>query len=442
MKIRRSLLAILATVFALGMSGPAPAHKRGDPHLVALASYDTGLGANGAEIISLRDDGMAVLTNVAGSIDVLDLSEPASPRLVRRIEIGLAGGTPNSAAIHPQRDYFLVVVGTPGQVGKVLAYRLDGTFLASAAVGIQPDSVAIAPNGKYAVVANEAEGTGTGANGGAGSLSVVDLDDFRGRAPAPLVITQVALPSQAGVAGFSTGRTDDLARLPVDNTPETLEPESVAFSRDSRYAYVTLQENSGVVRLELRSGELTFFGLGQTSHLADLTTTDNTYLPLSSLTAYREPDGIAVDPRGNFFVTADEGDTRNGAGASGPRGGRTVSVFDARSGALFGDTGSQLDDAAAAAGLYPDARSNRGGSEPEGLDLTQHRGKTLVAVGLERANAVALVDVTQPASPRVVDIMAVGSNPEGIKFLHRKGRLYVVTANEVAGTVSVLEVVH
>ena len=41
-----------------------------------------------------------------------------------------------------------------------------------------------------------------------------------------------------------------------------------------------------------------------------------------SLTAYREPDGIALDVTGRFFVTADEGDTRNAAGASGPRGGR------------------------------------------------------------------------------------------------------------------------
>jgi hypothetical protein len=45
-------------------------------------------------------------------------------------------------------------------------------------------------------------------------------------------------------------------------------------------------------------------------------------------------------------------------------------------------TGSQIDDAAAAAGLYPDGRSNRGGSEPEVLDLTHYRGRDLVAVGL------------------------------------------------------------
>jgi DNA-binding beta-propeller fold protein YncE len=118
-----------------------------------------------------------------------------------------------------------------------------------------------------------------------------------------------------------------------------------------------------------------------------------------------------------------------------------VSVFDADSGVLLADTGSQIDDAAAGAGLYPDGRSNRGGSEPEGIDLTHYRGRTLVAAGLERANAVALIDVTDPGNPVVIDIAAVGIAPEGIKFFRSGSRLFVAAANEVSGTVSLLEVV-
>ena len=346
------------------------------------ATYDTGLAANGAEIISVRDtDGIAALTNVAGSVDILDLSNPLRPRLLYRLPINTAAGTPNSAAVHPHHDYLLVVSGTAGVTGLVSAFRLsDGAFLASAPVGIQPDSIAIAPNGQHAVIANEAEGLGIGQNGGPGSISFVDLTGFNGKHSAQLSVETIALPSQSGVVGFSTGRTDDLARLLVDNTPNTLEPESVAFSHDSRFAYVTLQENSGVVRFDALSRQLTFMGLGTTTHAADLTV-DGAYHPLEILTAFREPDGIAVDQTGQFFVTADEGDTRDASGASGPRGGRTVSVFDADSGALLGDTGLQLDEAAAAANLYPDDRSNRGATEPEVLDLTHHRGHTLVAVG-------------------------------------------------------------
>jgi uncharacterized protein len=167
---------------------------------------------------------------------------------------------------------------------------------------------------------------------------------------------------------------------------------------------------------------------------------NDAYQPVETLVAFREPDGLAIDKTGQFFVTADEGDTRNAAGAAGPRGGRTLSVFDARTGRFVADTGSQLDDVAAAAGLYPDMRSNRGSIEPEGVDLTDDRGKTLVAVALERANAVALVDVSNPNAPTVVSIAAVGVGPEAVKFFRHGSRLFVASANEVSGTVSIVEV--
>ncbi len=415
---------------------------RAQPQLDLIATYDTGLGSLGSEIISVRKEGgIAALTNVAGSVDVLDLSDPFQPQLMRRVVVDTTFGTPNSVAVHPEHDYFLVVTGTPGLMGTVAAYRIsDGVFLSSAPVGIQPDSIAISPNGEYAVVANEAEGTGIGLNGGDGSLSVVDLVGFNAEIPSQLLVTHVALPSAAGLPGFSLLRTDDAARLPVDNHPATLEPETVAITANSQFAYISLEENSGVVRINLKNLQLTYFGLGQTIHDADLVVGGGYNPTVDSLMAFREPDGIALDQSGKFFVTADEGDTRNALGSNSPRGGRTVSLFDARTGVLLGDTGSQIDDSAALFGVYPDSRSNRGGSEPEVLDLTRHHGMTLVAVGLERANAVALIDVSNPCTPLVIDLAPVGIAPEGIKFFHRKGQLYVAVANEVSGTVSILEV--
>jgi uncharacterized protein len=423
--------------------------KQGNPELNVVSIYDTGLGANGAEIVSVRHHGdYAAITNVAGSIDLLDISDPFNPVFLRRVPIDTTTGTPNSVAIHPHHDYFLVAIGRAGSVGTVAAYRLeDGEFLASAPAGIQPDSINISPNGKYAVIANEAEATGIGQDGGPGSISVIELSGFSAKKGGELVVTPVTFPSLAGISGISSGRTDDLARLPITNAPPTIEPESVAFSHDSRYTFVTLQENNAVARLELDTLQLTVFGLGQTTHQADLTV-NGLYQPAEILTAFREADGIALDRTGKFFVTADEGDTRNAAGASSIRGGRTVSIFDAETGAFIADTGSQLDDLAAdpdsipdaALDLYPDDRSNRGSTEPEVLDLTHHRGRTLVAVGLERANAIALVDVTEPTNPEAVAIAPVGVGPEGVKFFRSGSKLFVITASEVAGTVSILEV--
>jgi uncharacterized protein len=434
---------VLPATTALLVATLSSADPRAQPELVLRATYDTGLGENGAEIISVRhSDGVAALTNVAGSVDILDLSDPLAPALVRRVPVDTTTGTPNSVAVHPQHDYLLVVIGRAGQTGSVAAYGLDGTLLDSAPVGIQPDSIAISPNGQHAVVANEAEATGPDADGGAGSISIVDLTGFNGIAPAELAVTTLALPSLAGVAGASTGRTDDIARLAIDNRPATLEPENVAFTANSRFAYITLQENNAVIRLDVRTRQLEVVGVGQVNHLADLTVGGG-YQPTETLIAFREPDGLAIDKTGRFFVTADEGDTRNSAGAAGPRGGRTLSVFDARTGAFIADTGSQLDDTAAAAvpTLYPDPRSNRGGVEPEGVDLADYRGSTLVAVALERANAVALVDVSNPNAPTVVGIAAVDVGPEAVKFFRHGSRLFLASANEVSGTVSILEVI-
>ena len=328
-------------------------------------------------------------------------------------------------------------------MGTVFAYSLDGELLASAAVGIQPDAVVISPNGQYAVVANEAEGAGLNNNGGAGSLSIIDLSGFNGVGEDDdLVVTPVPLPSLAGVSGVSSGRTDDIARLSIDNSPGTLEPENIAFSHNSRYTFITLQENNAIIRLDVRTREMWVVGAGQTTHAADLINGGG-YAPDQTLTAFREPDGIAVDETGRFFVTADEGDTRDGAAASGPRGGRTVSVFDARTGAFIADTGRQIDDAAADVAAYPDSRSERGSSEPEGIELVSYRGVTLAAVALERANAIALVDLSDPTSPEVVNVTPLVGHigPESVKFFRRGSRLFVASGNEVTGTVTVLEVV-
>lgn len=438
----RICLVVTAMVWLAVTAAPRAADT---PRLLLRATYNPMFSDAGdnAEVISVRHtDGIAVVSNQTDlSVHVIDLSDPLHPELLLIVPIDIPTGVPNSVAVHPQHDYFLVAVGTAGVVGTVAAYRLsDGALLDTVAVGVQPDAVAISRNGQYAVVANEAEGIATPPqNGGPGSLSIVDLTGFNG-VNGQLAVTNLPLASIAGMPGISGGRTDDLARLTIDNSPATIEPENIAFSHDSRFAYVTLQENNAVIRLEVRTGEMNVVGVGQTTHLADLTNGGG-YSPTQMLTAFREPDGIAVDRNGRFFITADEGDTRDASGTAGVRGGRTVSVFDAETGAFIADTGNQLDAAAAAAGVYPDGRSNRGGSEPEGVDLIDYRGLTLAAVALERANAVALIDLSNPAAPTVIDIVPTAVGPETVKFFRRGSRLFVASANEVSETVSILEVV-
>jgi uncharacterized repeat protein (TIGR01451 family) len=420
------------------------------PQLSAVATYDTGLGGNGAEIISVRDDRGALTNASDSSFDLLDVSDILSPTLIGRVGPSAALNNLNSLAIHPSKDLLLAVAGKAVSAtnpinGKVLAYRLStGAFITEALVGIQPDAIGISPDGNYAVVANEAEAPGTNDNGGPGSISIITgLNSFDPDAPTPLNVITLSLPSQAGTPGFSSGRYDDIGRLLIDNTPNTLEPESVAFSADSQFAFVSLQENNGVVRVDLSPPyTLTFFGLYSTTHLADLTNGGG-YNPNQLLTAWREPDGVAVlDIAGDrYVITADEGDTRPTAGSAGVRGGRTVSLFRADNGAFVADTAGSLDDLAARWGRYPDTtRSNRGGSEPEVVDAVLFNGQAIVAVGLERANAVVIIDVTQPQAPTLLSLIPTGAAPEGVKLVARNQALYVLATNEGAGTLTIARV--
>lgn len=424
------------------------------PALSAIATYDTGLGDKGAEIISLSDD-RAVLSNADdGSVDILDTSDLPNMRLIQRIKLPeLAELT--SVAIHPTKDLFVTVAGNSDpRSGRALIFRVsDGTLLAqfplavdaSSTNGRQPDSVEIAPNGRFAVVAIESEQLSTTDDGGNGAIVVMDLQTFDPATPDPAAITisTIEFPDISGVPGVSVGRTHgDASGAPITNAPGTIEPEGIAFAPDSQSVYIALQENNAIARLNLAAPlpavlpVANVSGLGQVVIQTDLTN-DGVYNPNQLLVAFREPDGIrVVEIDGTLYLlTADEGDTRPN-----PRGGRTMSIFKAETGEFVADLGNQLGDLADQYGVYPDNRSPNGGVEPEMLDVIRVDGRVLVAIGLERASAMAFVDITDPTDPQTFGLVRTGLNPEGIKLVERDGQIFALSANERSGTVTIATV--
>jgi hypothetical protein len=126
-------------------------------------------------------------------------------------------------------------------------------------------------------------------------------------------------------------------------------------------------------------------------------------------------------------------------------GGRTVSVFDAATGVLLGDTGNQIDEVAFANKVYPERRSNKKGSEPEMLVSFDLDGVPFVAVGMERAGAVELISLADPYHPRVVSLGKMAGDedksPEGIAHYMVGDEHYLLTANEMNGTVECFKIV-
>jgi hypothetical protein len=100
------------------------------------------------------------------------------------------------------------------------------------------------------------------------------------------------------------------------------------------------------------------------------------------------------------------------------------------------------------AGGNVDARSPEKGPEPEGLVIGRVGEATYAFVGLERTSAVAVFDITRPASARLVDVVPLSFEPnvaggphvapEGLAFVPAEqsplGEPLLAVACEVSGT--------
>lgn len=416
--------------------------------------------APGAEIVSVQaSTRRAALTHSqTGQVELFDLSDPAAPRSVRVFDLALEKGEEiTSVALPPSGDWFLVAVKAGPQLarGRALAHSLlDGKLLASFPCGVGPDCVAIAPSGTQAVIADEAEGFDSVANRlvtAPGGLTHIRFAAELPRSQVTHIVFDVA--SSAPTDGRTLERQIDgkTEEVELQSAPEYLEPEVVVFLPGEQRALVTVQEMNLVAYVDLAAGALErYLPLGNTTHAADLVS-DDRYAERDSLLARREPDGLALTPDGRCFVTADEGDTGPSIEKTAPGkpagGGRTLSVFDLQTGEFLGDTGPELDRLAARANLYPDKRSPKKGSEPEMVVTFERGGKSYAAVTLERAGALALVDLSNPRKPTVLAVAPSGADhlkdePEGLALFRDQagGHDYFYVANEGTGTLGVLRV--
>ncbi|MFD7655744.1 esterase-like activity of phytase family protein, partial [Actinosynnema sp. NPDC059797] len=272
-------------------------------------------------------------------------------------------------------------------------------------LGGQPDSIDVAPDGRYAAVAIENERDEDVAEGAlpqapAGFLAVVELEG----APSAWRTRRVELTGLAEVA------------------PGDPEPEYVSVNGRGQAA-VTLQENNHVAIVDLRSARVVdHFSAGTVTVRGVDTADDGRIDPTGTITAAREPDAVAwLDDR--TLATADEGDYLGGS--------RTWTVFDAASGRVVFSSGDELQRIAIRQGQYPDGRSDNKGVEPEGLAVAAFGRTRYAFVGMERANLVAVYDVTDPRRPRFTQALPTGVGPEGLLPIPATGTL-VVSAEEDA----------
>src|SRR5690606_8740924 len=114
-------------------------------------------------------------------------------------------------------------------------------------VGALPDMVMFSPDGKYLVVANEGEPSSDYLTDPNGSISIIEVSS--------------GLVSTLGFDAFNSqlsGLEENGFRVfgPNASLAQDVEPEYVAISYDSKTAWVTLQENNGMAKVNLESKQI------------------------------------------------------------------------------------------------------------------------------------------------------------------------------------------
>jgi len=480
MNKRAKLSRIVASViFVLAFTGcssdtTVTDESNKDFELKKLGSYSSGV-ENGSEISAYDSVSKRVfITNGAtNKIDIIDIQDLSSPQFISSIDLSSYGTGVNSVAVSNEKVAVAVedgnaTVGEKQLKGKVVLFDTDGNFIKSIEVGYLPDMVTFNEDGTKIIVANEGEPNDDYSIDPIGSIGVIAVADG----------SYVDINfSNATLTDAHDGTKVRLGETPSNDKAKDLEPEYITVQGD--YAYVTLQENNAIAKVNLTNNTLEFVkSLGAKSYESGSGNTidieENGEIEMKSfdgLFALYQPDAIAsyvVDGQ-TYLVTANEGDGREygdfedakkikkldladaiksnfeddndlkvmvdlGKNSDGKYeklyafGARSFSIWDAN-GDLVWDSGDLISKKVAE--LQPelfnqddgemDGRSGNKGVEPEGVTLGKVNEKIYAFVGLERQNVIMVWDITNPNKPIFKDYIDTGKDgdisPEGMKFI-------------------------
>jgi hypothetical protein len=130
--------------------------------------------------------------------------------------------------------------------------------------------------------------------------------------------------------------------------------------------------------------------------------------------------GDAILGRLNIITTLGDTDNDGDYDALYSFGSRSFSVWNGNTGAIVFDSKNELDQKAIGLNIYDDGRSDDKSVEPEGITVGKVGNKMIAFVGLERADAVAIYDISNPQDPKFLQIIKCGDAPEGILFVPAK----------------------
>ncbi len=451
------------------------------------------IGETAASEISAYDSAskrLFVVNNETGSkVEVLDLSNFPTVTKLQSIDFAAVSGGANSVAVH---NGLLAVAleGINKQDNGSIAILNTATLteIARVEAGALPDMVTFSPDGRFIISANEGEPSGDYTNDPKGSISIIDV-----KTKSVKTIDFSSFENQKDALSKKHFRVFGLNA----SFAQDIEPEYITVCSDSKKAWVTLQENNGVAEINLEAGLITKIiplgvkDINKGDYKFDVSDKDQKIeLGHHPIFAYYLPDAISYFTSKNtgYLALANEGDTReydtfgeedrvkdlildpirfpnaselqkeeilgrltvtNLFGDTDKdgdfdelysTGGRSVSIINASTGKLVADIGVDLEERVIAAGKYDDGRSDNKGVEVEAVTVAEINGKQICFIGMERADMIAVYNVTNPNNPQFLQIFATGDAPEGLLYIKPEdspnGKSLLVVSSEGDGQVS------
>ncbi|OBW41142.1 Calx-beta domain protein [Chryseobacterium sp. MOF25P] len=291
-----------------------------------IGSFDPSGNNNSSTEIVVHDPATQKLFTISSLTDVFDIinfANPLAPSVINTVNMAPYGGITSIAVKNG-----LVAVASPNgtnaqQNGSVVFFDINGNFLKQVTVGVLPDMITFTPDGTKVMTANEGEPNDAYTVDPEGSISIIDISGGINNLTQSNVTTLSLTGYNSQEAAFisSGGRkvksTSTLA--------QDLEPEYIAISPDSQKAWVSCQENNGIIEVNLSNNTLgNIWGLGKKDMSLPgngFDASDNNGEILIAnwpVKTYYNPDAMASFKVGNtnYLVTANEGDEKDLGGFS------------------------------------------------------------------------------------------------------------------------------
>ena len=484
--------------------------------MTLIGSYNHNLPAGGeVEIVAPMDSiSKRLFANLEkDNISIIDLSDPSSPDSVGNIDITPYGTLALNVAVKNSIVAVAVQGTTKQDSGKVVLFDTNGLYINDIPVGPAPGMLSYTPDGRYIVVANEGVPSDDYLNDPEGGVSIIDLI---GGAPNAFVNHISLADFNVGAAFENSFPSGVHIYGPGATRAQDMEPEFVAVSDDGDKAYVSLQENNAVLVIDVPTASVdTIFPLGYKDHNAtgnELDASDQdgainiTSHPVHGM---YQPDGLAYFKIGgiSYFLSANEGAARKYTGYSEDErvanlnlnsgtfsnisdlqspnnagrlkvttafgdhggdgimdtlysfGGRSFSIWDAETGDLVYDSGSEFEskiellhpDLFNSEGLAAtfDTRSGNKGPEPEDVVIGKVGSRSLAFIGLEQIGGIMVYDITDPTAPTFLLYEPSATNdfgPEASVFINAAqsptGNPLLIVSHETSSTLAIYEIAN